>query len=194
MEDQVGHRLSEVGTYIRRLEKNATENGEAGLIVSLSKPFQRLFRYRLMFQNLLSYTYPSSSSYESALKMITEVEKIVWSIEDGRNQRDERDITRDVIGRIDGLSTIRKFAVPKPSRVLIEERMVTNTARPGSRVPRSVVGGEGDLWFVVFNDVVLTCQRTGTTMLPRWGAYQPKQRNFYRFFRVRPATRNILGL
>jgi len=28
------------------------------------------------------------------------------------------------------------------------------------------VGGKKDLWFVVFNDVVLQCQRTGTTSLP----------------------------
>jgi hypothetical protein len=28
------------------------------------------------------------------------------------------------------------------------------------------VGGKKDLWYVVFNDVVLQCQRTGTTSVP----------------------------
>ena len=32
------------------------------------------------------------------------------------------------------------------------------------------IGGKKDLWLVVFNDVVLRCQRTGTTSLPIGGA------------------------
>jgi hypothetical protein len=189
MENQGGHQLSEVGAYIQRLEKYAAENGETGLVISLSKPFQQLFKYRHMFQNLLSSTYPSSSNYENALKVVREVEMIVWSIDESRIRREEHDNTKDVLGRIDGLGAVKKFAVPKPSRVLIEERMVAQTSRSGSRGPRSPGGGEEDLWFVVFNDVVLTCQRTGTTWLPRWGAHQQKQRNFYKFLRVCPATR-----
>ena len=34
----------------------------------------------------------------------------------------------------------------------------------------SGIGGKRDLWLVVFNDVVLRCQRTGTTSLPIGGA------------------------
>ena len=37
----------------RRLEELAAERGEPGLSIALSKPFQRLLKYPLLFQNLL---------------------------------------------------------------------------------------------------------------------------------------------
>ena len=180
--------LLKIGVHLQRLEEIATEKGETGLAISLSKPFQRLLKYPLMFQNLLFHTDPSTFDYESTLQMVAEVETIVRSIEDEKIQKDDRDKTRDVLGRIDGLDKVKQLAVPKPSRVLVEERMVVQTEPSGSGTPSprvrssfkrlgdvlqpksNGIGGKKDLWFVVFNDVVLRCQRTGTTSLPIGGA------------------------
>lgn len=126
--------------------------------------------------------------------MVAEVENIVRSIEDEKIQKEERDKTRDVFARIEGLDRVRQLALPKPSRVLLEERPCNPGASPlnGSKVSSSPppainskgvrgkssfkrlsdvlgsggVGGKKDLWYVVFNDVVLQCQRTGTTSVP----------------------------
>lgn len=37
----------------KALDELAADQGESGLFISLSKPFHRLLRYPLMFQNLL---------------------------------------------------------------------------------------------------------------------------------------------
>lgn len=204
----------------QRLEETASYKGETGLAISLSKPFQRLLKYPLLFQNLLFHTDPSTFEYESTLQMVAEVETIVRSIEDEKIQKEERDRTRDVFARIEGLDKIKQLAVPKSSRVLVEERMLSAgeggmgailisgssggdtplppggsnpTGKPSSSTlstPPSTsknvkgknsfrrlsdvlqpgasngIGGKKDLWLVVFNDVVLRCQRTGTTSLP----------------------------
>jgi len=184
---QESDQLLKIGSYLQRLEENAANNGGVGLAVSLSKPFQRLLRYPLMFQNLLFQTDPSTFEYESTLQMVAEVETIVRSIEDEKIQKEERDKTRDILGRIDGLDKLKQLAVPKPSRVLVEERMVPSIGPSGSGTPLpganggrakgkhtfrrlsdvlARVGGTNDLWLVVFNDVILRCQRTGTTSLP----------------------------
>lgn len=180
--------------FLQQLEENACEKGETGLAITLSKPFQRLLKYPLLFQNLLFHTDPSTFEYESTLQMVAEVETIVRSIEDEKIQKEERDKTRDVFARIEGLDKDRQLALPKPSRVLIEERLCTPGPSPlnGSPKPSSPppvvnakgvrgkssfkrlsdvlhsngVGGKKDLWFVVFNDVILQCQRIGTTSLP----------------------------
>lgn len=188
-----GDQTLKLGMYLQKLEHNASDKGETGLAISLSKPFQRLLKYPLLFQNLLFHTDPSTFEYESTLQMVAEVETIVRSIEDEKIQKEERDKTRDVFGRIDGLDKVKQLALPKPSRVLIEERMVVHTDAaaklPSSPPPASSsgkskgknsfkrlsdvlqpgsngMGGKRDLWLVVFNDVVLRCQRTGTTSLP----------------------------
>ncbi|KAI8998521.1 Dbl domain-containing protein [Trametes punicea] len=191
--------------YLQKLEITASEKGETGLAISLSKPFQRLLKYPLLFQNLLYHTDPSTFEYESTLQMVAEVETIVRSIEDEKIQKEERDKTRDVFARIEGLDKVKQLMVPKPSRVLVEERPLTGvnpftsgeasnstgapkpstSPPPTSQNPKNVkgktsfkrlsdvlqagnggVGGKKDLWLVVFNDVVLRCQRTGTTSLP----------------------------
>ena len=185
---------TKVCNVLRKLEETAAEKGETGLAITLSKPFQRLLKYPLLFQNLLFHTDPSTFEYESTLQMVAEVETIVRSIEDEKIQKEERDKTRDVFARIDGLDKVKQLALPKPSRVLIEERPVMSgpnavAAAPappssppvaGSKVkskssfkrlsdvlhPGHSIGGKKDLWLVVFNDVVLQCQRTGTTSLP----------------------------
>jgi hypothetical protein len=163
------------------------DKGETGLAISLSKPFQRLLKYPLLFQNLLFHTDPSTFEYESTLQMVAEVETIVRSIEDEKIQKEERDKTRDVFARIEGLDKVKQLALPKPSRVLLEERLYMPTqGSKGSSTPPSAmvkgktsfkrlsdvlhsgsgIGGKKDLWLVVFNDVVLQCQRTGQTSLP----------------------------
>ncbi|KAF9005573.1 hypothetical protein BDQ17DRAFT_1353396 [Cyathus striatus] len=182
--------------FLQKLEENACEKGETGLAITLSKPFQRLLKYPLLFQNLLFHTDPSTFEYESTLQMVAEVETIVRSIEDEKIQKEERDKTRDVFARIEGLDKVRQLALPKPSRVLIEERPCGPSLSQLNGSPKSApssppapisskgirgkssfkrlsdvlysggIGGKKDLWFVVFNDVVLQCQRTGTTSLP----------------------------
>lgn len=176
------------------MEQSAADKGETGLAISLSKPFQRLLKYPLLFQNLLFHTDPSTFEYESTLQMVAEVETIVRSIEDEKIQKEDRDKTRDVFARIEGLDKVKQLAVPKPSRLLVEERQILGLNSPnGSPQPSSPpppvnakavrgrtsfkrlsdilqsgtgIGGRKDLWLVVFNDVVLKCQRTGTTSLP----------------------------
>jgi len=188
---------------LQRLEEVAADKGETGLAISLSKPFQRLLKYPLLFQNLLFHTDPSTFEYESTLQMVAEVESIVRSIEDEKIQKEERDKTRDIFARVDGLEKDKILAVFKPSRMLIEERPLDATSydpptkgtppsamggatSPSGTKDRTVskktsfrrisevlqsgaeksVGGKKDLWLVVFNDVVLRCQRTGVTSLP----------------------------
>ncbi|KAG6911466.1 hypothetical protein DXG01_014540 [Tephrocybe rancida] len=178
---------------LQKLEGDACDKGETGLAITLSKPFQRLLKYPLLFQNLLFHTDPSTFEYESTLQMVAEIENIVRSIEDQKIQREERDKTRDVFARIEGLDKVKQLALPKPSRVLVEERPCPipggNSPLKASSPPPVVnskgvrgkssfrrlsdvlqgssgIGGKKDLWFVVFNDVVLQCQRTGTTSLP----------------------------
>lgn len=175
---------------LRQLEDNAAEKGETGLAITLSKPFQRLLKYPLLFQNLLFHTDPSTFEYESTLQMVAEVENIVRSIEDEKIQKEERDKTRDVFARIEGLDKVRQLALPKSSRILLEERACnllngsTKFSSPPPVANNKAVrakssfkrlsevlrpdgfGSKKDLWFVVFNDVVLQCQRTGTTSLP----------------------------
>jgi RhoGEF domain len=89
--------------FLQYLERRAALQGETGVAISLSKPFQRLLKYPLLFQNLLFHTDPSTFEYESTLQMVSEVETIVRSIEDEKIQKEERDKTRDAIARIDGL-------------------------------------------------------------------------------------------
>jgi hypothetical protein len=175
--------------YLKHLEDNATARDETGLAISLSKPFQRLLKYPLLFQNLLFHTDPSTYEYESTLQMVAQVESIVRSIEDEKIQKEERDKTRDVFARIEGLEKHQQLVVPKPTRVLVEERPYVGpgTQNVKSSMPPSAmavkgktsfrrlsdvlhsgtgIGGKKDLWTVVFNDVILQCQRTGQTSLP----------------------------
>lgn len=184
--------------FVRKLEIDAQDRGETGLAISLSKPFQRLLKYPLLFQNLLYHTDPSTFEYESTLQMVAEVENIVRSIEDEKIQKEERDKTRDILARIEGLDKVKQLAAPKPSRVLVEERIADPResgdaskllSPPPAGTAKAVkgktsfkrlsdvlqssggVGGKKDMWLVVFNDVVLRCQRTGTTSLPLGSAH-----------------------
>lgn len=179
---------------MQKLEINAQDRGETGLVISLSKAFQRLLKYSMLFQALLFHTDPWMHEYEGALQLVAEVESIIRGIEDTKDQTEERDKTRDVLARIKGLDKV--FAVPKPSRVLVEERMLNpresgdaSKPSPPSGITGAVkkrnsfklssdllrggsgVGSRKDIWLVVFNDVVLRCQRTGITSLPLGAAH-----------------------
>jgi len=57
----------------------------------------------LLFQNLLFNTDPSLKEYEATLAMVDEVEVIVRTIEDEKASSEEREKTRDVWARIEGL-------------------------------------------------------------------------------------------
>ena len=185
-----------VGTFLRKLERDAWDRGEMGLAVSLSKPFQRLLKYPLLFQNLLFHTNPSTFEYESTLRMAAEVENILRIMEDEKIQKEERDKTRDILARIEGMDKVKQLAAPKSSRVLVEERILTPRDLSDSSMPsppsvgavrgetpfkrlgdllQGGVGGKKDMWLVVFNDVVLRCQRTGTTSLPLGSAHANSQ-------------------
>ena len=156
-------------------------------MIALAKPFQQLLKYRLLFQNLLFRTNLVTFKYEGMLRIVTEIEAIVEGIEDKGIWKGARHRTWDALGRIDGLDKVKQLAVPKPSRVLVEERRIparpsvsgatgvegkcSSKQRDASRPESSNRTGEGeDLWLVVFNDVVLRCQRTGTVLLPKYGA------------------------
>jgi hypothetical protein len=95
--------LNQLSQTLSSLEELAAERGEAGLVISLSKPFQRLLKYPLLFQNLLFNTDPSMREYEATLSMVDEVEEIVRSIEDEKTSMEEREKTRDVWARIEGI-------------------------------------------------------------------------------------------
>jgi hypothetical protein len=82
---------------------DAQEKGETGLAISLSKPFQRMLKYLLVFQHLFFHVDPSAFDYESTLQMVAEIETIVRSIEDDKIQEKERDKTSEVLARVDGL-------------------------------------------------------------------------------------------
>ncbi len=140
---------------LHRLEETAVEKGETGLAISLSKPFQRLLKYPLLFQNLLYHTDPSTFEYESTLQMVAEVETIVRSIEDEKIQKEERDKTRDAFARIEGLEKVKQLALPKPSRVLVEERLLASPSsstssplgRPASTVSSREQKCQGEIVF-----------------------------------------------
>ena len=109
-----------LGRTVAALEACAAEQGFAGLSIFASMPFQRLLKYPLLFQNLLFHTDPSTHEFESTVAMVVEVERLVRSIEDEKVNAEERDKTRDVFARIDGI-TDRQVLRPRSDRMLIEE-------------------------------------------------------------------------
>lgn len=126
----------QLGRTLVSLDELASQRGESCLSISLSKPFQRLLKYPLMFQNLLFNTDPSLREYEATLAMVDDVEAIVRGIEDEKTGQEERERTRDAWARIEGVDKdkvsaaddmIRQIAdtqalmAPKPSRVLVSE-------------------------------------------------------------------------
>ena len=139
------------------------ENTEEELVISLAKPFHWLLKHHLFLQYLLFCTNLVTSDYDGVLKTIIEIETIIGGIEDERIQKKHHHEVWDVLRRIDGLDKVKELAVPNPTRLLVRERKTRTSLRDSG-------GGGTDLWLVVFNDVVLRCQRTDAVSLPTWGA------------------------
>lgn len=116
--------LWNLGKHLVNLENICQSKSEAGLAISLLKPFQRLLKYPLLFRNLLFNSDPSMIEYESTINMVEKVEKIVKSIEDKKIQSEERDKIRDIFARIEGIEKERNLMAPKPGRLLISELQV----------------------------------------------------------------------
>jgi hypothetical protein len=189
------NQLSKICALLHKLEADAEDRGETGLAISLLKPFRRLLRYPQLFQGVLFHTDSWMFEYEGALQLVTEVEAIVRGIENEKIQEEDREKTRDILTRIRGLDKVIPFAIPKPSRVLVEERMLSPREPSDAKITRAVGrkgsfrlssdvlrsgGGNGtdnrkDVWLVVFNDVVLRCQRIGITSNPLGGVHSSKQ-------------------
>lgn len=93
-------------------------------MISLSKPFQRLLKYPLLFQNLLfvrfqrdkgfarqrelksllsQHTDATSHEYDGTMVILEQVDSIVRRIEDEKSSQEQREKTRDAIARIEGL-------------------------------------------------------------------------------------------
>lgn len=108
---------------IMQLEENAAQQGECGLAICLSKPFQRLLKYPLLFQNLLYHTDASTHEYESAHAMAISIDSIVRSIEDEKISEEERDKARDAWSRIEGMNE-KVLMFPKSDRLLMSEESV----------------------------------------------------------------------
>ncbi|CAH7671108.1 hypothetical protein PPACK8108_LOCUS5870 [Phakopsora pachyrhizi] len=112
-----------LANIIMQLEENAMGQGECGLAICLSKPFQRLLKYPLLFQNLLYHTDGSTHEYESAQAMAISIDSIVRSIEDEKISEEERDKARDVWSRIDGINE-KALMLPQSDRLLMSEESV----------------------------------------------------------------------
>jgi hypothetical protein len=59
MDKDVLRERKRVAKLIMKLEEQAAQRGESGLAICLSKPFQRLLKYPLLFQALLYQWVPS---------------------------------------------------------------------------------------------------------------------------------------
>ena len=180
---------------VQKLEIDARQRGQNGLVISLALSFQRLHGFRGLFQALLLSTDRWAFEYEDALQLVANAEDIIRRIEDKSIQKEERDKTRDILARIRGLDRVKQLAVPKPNRVFLEERMLNPIASDAGitqavGIKRSlklssdlllrgmgIGGSRKNEWLVVFNDVALRCQCIGITSPPLGGA-APSRANF----------------
>ncbi|GAA5909376.1 hypothetical protein JCM6882_000966 [Rhodosporidiobolus microsporus] len=183
------------------LEEKAAEAGESSLSICLSKPLMRLSKLPLLMQALLYHTDPTTHEWEKTRAMALEVDALVRSIEDEKIEEEERERTRDILARIDGIND-KALMAPRSSRVVIEEVPDPNrsTAPSRSRTGRKSSGttrSTADDWLIRFTDVVIRVQKIGQTNIPgsfsREKEKQGKQgktrktgklRNTYRFIRV----------
>ena len=135
-----------LGRTVAALEACAAEQGFAGLSIFVSMPFQRLLKYPLLFQNLLFHTDPSTHEFENTVAMVVEVERLVRSIEDEKVNAEERDKTRDVFARIDGI-TDRQVLRPRPDRILIEETALYDEHARRALSESAPKDGRADMYF-----------------------------------------------
>ncbi|GAA5827936.1 hypothetical protein JCM11251_005654 [Rhodosporidiobolus azoricus] len=182
------------------LEEKAAEAGESSLGICLSKPLMRLSKLPLLSQSLLYYTDPATHEWEKTRAMALEVDALVRSIEDEKIEEEERQRTRDVLARIDGIND-KALMAPRSSRVMIEEVPDPNRSTAPSRIRNrksmSTSRSTADDWLIRFTDVVIRVQKVGQTNIPgsfsREKEKQGKQgktrktgklRNTYRFIRI----------
>ncbi|GHJ85557.1 hypothetical protein NliqN6_1959 [Naganishia liquefaciens] len=169
-----------VGTITRGLNDEAATKGETGLAIALSKPFQRLLKYPLLFQNLLFNTDATISEYNSCMKLLDEVNDIFRSMEDEKESKDDNERTRDALARINGLDRDPDLSLPCPSRFFVGEHVapLSECSAPTSershrrsfRRLSGLIQGHSqpakEIWQVLFTDVTLLCQKVGTTAMP----------------------------
>ena len=200
------NQLPKIRALLHNLETDASDRGQTGLVISLYKPFRRLLRYPQLFQAVLSHTNKWMFEYEGALQLVAEMEAIVRVIEGGKIQQVEHEGTRDILARIKGLDKVIQIAIPKPSRCFVEERLLSPGESGDAKIARAVrrkgpfelssdvlrsggrvgISNRKDVWLVVFNDVVLRCQRIGSTSNPLGGRrnFSSRPRNLYKFIKV----------
>lgn len=158
--------LGRLSKLINGLEEAALPDGIPGLSISLSKPFQRLLKYPLLFQNLLYNTSPSTREYEATLAMVDEVQQIVRSIEDEKTSSEELERARDAWARIEGIDKHKALMVPKPTRLLVSESQLLKDERKSHRRLSDLLKHGHEKWIVRFSDVSLLCESRGSTTLP----------------------------
>ncbi|GAA5860358.1 hypothetical protein JCM8547_003474 [Rhodosporidiobolus lusitaniae] len=186
------------------LEERAADAGEGSLSICLSKPLMRLSKLPLLMQALLYHTDPTTHEWEKTRAMALEVDALVRSIEDEKIEEEERERTRDIFARIDGIND-KALMAPRSSRIVIEEIPVPDQvpAPRGKSGRKSLSSSTGsgrstaDDWLIRFTDVVIRAQKIGETSIP--GSFSRdkekkgkqgktrktgKLRNTYRFIRI----------
>ncbi|KAJ9110149.1 hypothetical protein QFC20_003001 [Naganishia adeliensis] len=175
------HGDAALGATLRALNETANDKGETGLSIALSKPFQRLLKYPLLFQNLLFNTDATLTEYDACMNLLEEVDGIVRSMEDEKANKDVSEKTRDALARIEGLDRDSTLSLPRLSRTFIDEHpapepdqqtklMSENPNRRSLRRLSDLMRGHSqsptEIWEVIFSDVTLLCQKVGSTALP----------------------------
>ncbi|GAA6062608.1 hypothetical protein JCM10212_002202, partial [Sporobolomyces blumeae] len=181
---------------LQQLEQRAAETGESNLSICLSKPLMRLSKLPLLMQALLFHTDPTTHEWEKTRAMALEVDALVRSIEDEKIEEDQRERTRDVLARIDGIN-VRALMTPRNPRILISESLApiapstlpssSNGKSRGNRRTSAAGGGGGTTgggtlmsfgrnkskgagigqdWLIRFTDVVVRAVKVGETSIP----------------------------
>ncbi|SCZ91375.1 BZ3500_MvSof-1268-A1-R1_Chr1-2g01368 [Microbotryum saponariae] len=181
--------LQRLKRKLMHLEEKATEAGESGLGLCLSKPLMRLGKLPLLMQALLFHTDPTTHEWEKTRAMAIEVDELVRSIEDEKIEEEERSRARDGIARIDGIQD-KALMAPRRTRVLIEETIApvdveggpsggavmkekTLMISLGTKGSKGTLGRRkgtmprgGEEWLVRFSDVTVRCAKVRETDLP----------------------------
>ncbi|GAA6011746.1 hypothetical protein JCM11491_000737 [Sporobolomyces phaffii] len=181
-QDKLDERLSR---YLQHVEREAALAGESSLSICLSKPLMRMSKLPLLMQALLFHTDPTTHEWEKTRAMALEVDALVRSIEDEKIEEDQRERTRDVLARIDGIND-RGLMAPRTSRVLHSEQPAppststssslafrkNSTKRSSRRVSATATHTFGKTtkldreWLIAFNDVVIRAEKVGETNVP----------------------------
>ncbi|SCV67974.1 BQ2448_95 [Microbotryum intermedium] len=209
--------LQRLKRTLMHLEEKATEAGESGLGLCLSKPLMRLGKLPLLMQALLFHTDPTTHEWEKTRAMAFEVDELVRSIEDEKIEEEERSRARDGIARIDGIQD-KDLMAPRRTRVLMEEKiapadvdgddstaavkerssMITlgkkASKRTLGRSKRTTSTRGGEEWFVRFSDVTVRCVKVRETDLPFGCGFSKKGEGAKREKKLKKGkVRNLCG-